>query len=184
MEKVTCVNCEAETTVNCKFCNHCGYQLLKPIRTHKTLKVPKKNLKKKYTKKTIGASVLGIVLFLVLYYASFQFFSPTYDEALGKMADDMNKICPMMVDADTRLDDVGILPGNIIQYNYTLINMDQARVNTLDLRNSMEPFITNAVKTDPDMQFQRDNKTTLNYHYRDKNGSYLFLLSITPDKYL
>lgn len=142
-----------------------------------------KGRKKNNQKKTIGATVLGVFMFIIFYYASYLFFTPNYDEALGKMADDMNQTCPMMVDANTRLDNVGILPGNIIQYNYTMINMDLEQVNTLELRNSMEPLITNAVKTDPEMQFQRKNKTTLNYHYRDKNGSYLFLVSVTPDKY-
>lgn len=182
MEKITCTNCEAESYANLKYCQECGFKLLK--QEVKKVTPSKPIPKKKNPKKTIGVTVLGVVVFMIFYYASYQFFTPTYDETLVKMADDMNQTCPMMVDADTRLDNVGILPGNIIQYNYTLINMEQARVNTLELRNSMEPRITNAVRTDPEMQFQRDNKTTLNYHYRDKNGSYLFLVSVTPDKYL
>lgn len=184
MEKVTCTHCEAENSIQFKFCQTCGYELPKPEIKNVTPAGPVKVQKKKTPKKTIGATVLGVMVFMIFYYASYQFFTPSYDEKLIQMADDMNETCPMMVDSDTRLDNVGILPGNVIQYNYTLINMEQAMVNTLELRNSMEPLITNAVKTDPEMQFQRKNKTTLNYHYRDKNGSYLFLVSVTPDKYL
>lgn len=183
MEKLKCSQCEEENSVSLNFCRECGYKLPKPAKKNVSPATKVKGVKKKNNKKTIGATVLGVLMFLVFYYATYLFFTPTYDEALGKMAHELNQTCPMMIDAETRLDNVGILPGNIIQYNYTMINMEQARVNTLELRNSMEPLINSAVKTDPELEFQRDNKTTMNYHYRDKNGSYLFLVSVTPDKY-
>ena len=51
------------------------------------------------------------------------------------------------------------------------------------MRNFLEPTIINSVKTTPQMEIQRKNKTTINFHYKDKNGVFLLLISVTPDKY-
>jgi hypothetical protein len=51
------------------------------------------------------------------------------------------------------------------------------------LKEYLEPNITNFVRTNPDMKFQRDNKVTINYYYKDKDGNYLFTISVTPGQY-
>lgn len=187
MEKVLCRNCETENSGRLKFCAACGHELLQVIMTKpmdKSQSVNKKRTAKKPIKRPLLTTLLTAAVFMGSFYAAYQYFQPSYEEAISQIASDMNKTCPAMIDPDTRLDHVGVLPGNIIQYNYTLINMEQAQVNTLELRNQMEPHITQAVKTSPEMKFQRKLKATLNYYYQDKNGSYLFLISVTPDKYL
>jgi hypothetical protein len=88
-----------------------------------------------------------------------------------------------MVDSETRLDNAISLPKNIFQYNYTLINVDKASVDTVEMRNFLEPTITNFVKTNPQMKFQRDHETTMNYYYKDKAGAFLITISVTPEKY-
>ena len=39
-------------------------------------------------------------------------------------AEEMNKMCPMTVDQDTRLDNVVVLSNKTIQYNYTWVNFE------------------------------------------------------------
>ena len=88
-----------------------------------------------------------------------------------------------MVDAETRLDNTVALPDNVFQYNYTLVNMEKSSIDTLAIKNFLVPTVINFVKTNPQMKYQRDHKTTLNYYYKDRAGLYLFLISITPDQY-
>jgi hypothetical protein len=88
-----------------------------------------------------------------------------------------------MVDAETRLDNAVSLPKKVFQYNYTLVNVEKETANTEEMQKFLEPNIVNLVKTNPQMKPMRDLKTTINYYYKDKDGTFLFLISLTPDNY-
>ncbi len=186
MSKTTCTHCGEENPVTSKFCASCGYALPKDVTAPALDSSEKEPSVKKRSKNTIPGTIVGVVVFFLSYFAVQHFFfnEPPFDRAMLKIAEEINKECPMMVDADTRLDNALVLPGNVFQYNYTVINAELENVNVQALREYLEPIITNAVSTDPQMQFQRDYKTTMNYNYKDKNGRHLFLISVTPDKYL
>ena len=49
--------------------------------------------------------------------------------------------------------------------------------------NELEPFITNSVKTNPDLQVYRDNKVTMAYYYQDMDSEFLTKIVVTPDEY-
>jgi hypothetical protein len=106
-----------------------------------------------------------------------------FEKTMIKAASDLNKTCPMMVDRETRLDNAIALPGNIFQYNYTLINMKKDSVDFVAMQNEMEPAILNGVKTSPDLKAYREHKITMAYNYVDKNGAFVFKILITPEKY-
>lgn len=88
-----------------------------------------------------------------------------------------------MVDQYTRLDNAVALPDNAFQYNYTLVDIIQSEVNLDTVRKYIEPGIINNVKTNPDLKIYRDNKTTMVYYYKDKNGVFVFKLAVTPKMY-
>lgn len=88
-----------------------------------------------------------------------------------------------MVDQDTRLDNTVALPDNAFQYNYTLVNLTKQDIDIKDFENYMVPQITNNVKTNPDLQVFRDNKVTMKYSYKDKNGEYITQISVSPNEY-
>ncbi len=88
-----------------------------------------------------------------------------------------------MVDKETRLDNAIALPNNIFQYNYTLINIDKSQIDEATVKNAMTPGLINNVKTNPELRLYREHKTTLAYNYRDKNGSFILKISVTPDLY-
>ena len=96
-----------------------------------------------------------------------------------KIASEINKTCPIILDKETRLDNTVAMPNNALQYNYTLINMEKETSDTTELKNYILPIVTNGIKTSPQMEFQRKNRTTLKYYYKDKNGKYLFHFVIT-----
>lgn len=111
------------------------------------------------------------------------FKNPELDRAMMQMAGELNKSCPVMIDSETRLDNTTSLPNNVFQYNYSLINLDKDSVNIEEAKTYLESTIATTVRTNPDMKYFRDNKTTINYSYKDRSGVFLFKISITPDKY-
>lgn len=185
MEKVKCTHCETDNPENYKYCSNCGYELQK-IKAENFDNTVQQPIRKKTDngKKTLGI-IVGIIAFGLSYFAVQQLFFkvPTLDKAMMEMASEINKTCPVMIDAETRLDNAISLPKNIFQYNYTILNIDKASTDTLEMRKYLEPTITNSIKTSPLMKFQRDNKMTINYYYKDKAGSFLLLISVTPEKY-
>jgi len=98
-------------------------------------------------------------------------------------ASEFNKMCPIMVDKETRLDNSMALPDNVFQYNYTLVNMEKNNINISELEEYIKPIILNTIKTNPDLKLFRDHKTTMSYDYKDKNSEHLFKLSFTADQY-
>jgi hypothetical protein len=85
----------------------------------------------------------------------------------------------MMIDKETQFD----MPGKVFQYNYTLVNVVKGTVDTLGIKNYIIPRATSNIKTSPDLKYQRENKISLKYYYKDKNGDYLFSFALTPDQY-
>jgi hypothetical protein len=134
--------------------------------------------------KNIKNIVRVIAVFLLIFAVQKIFFKNySIDKEMMAAASEINKSCPVMVDSETRLDNSIALPNNVFQYNYTLVNVEKGNVDTVSMKNYLEPNITNFVKSSPQMQYQRDNKCILNYCYKDKRGLYLFLITVTPDMY-
>lgn len=185
MEKITCTHCGTENTTNHKYCFNCGFELPKVQTAVPDIAAQQPVKGRKGKTKNLTGVIVGIVAFALAFYGSQRLFfkTPELDEAMMKMASEINKSCPLMIDADTRLDNTVALPENIFQYYYTLVNVEKATADTLSMKSYLEESITNQVRTNPQMKFQRDHQTTLNYYYKDKDGSFLFLISVTPEKY-
>ncbi len=69
--------------------------------------------KKSYT--WIGLAV-GMTIFFTI--KSLLFTSLTIDKKNMMIASEINKTCPIMVDSETRLDNLIAQPENILAYNY------------------------------------------------------------------
>ena len=145
---------------------------------------PKKSKSAKYW---IGFIVLFALFYVVGQFGgeklSELFLKSSIDKVLMAAASEINESCPVMIDNATRLDNAIALPGKIFQYNYTLVNTLKDSINIEEIRNYLEPTIINFVKTSPDMKTMRDNKTTINYYYKDKSGKYLLTISVEPKLY-
>lgn len=140
----------------------------------------KQGEKKQKTIKTLVGLVIGLGVMLIVQQVIFK---PSIDKVMLNVAMQMNESCPMMVDDETRLDNVVAMPGNIFQYNYTLIHVEKASADIDELTSYLQTSITNDVKTNPDLQIYRDNQTTMTYNYRDKNGKSLTVISVAPEDY-
>lgn len=185
MEKVICSKCGADNPTKAKYCLNCGYELPR-IQAEVIQSIePQKVISGTEKKKIYIGVIVGIVFFSVSYFGVQQLFSKSasIDKNMMHVASEINKSCPIMVDSETRLDNSIAIPGEVFQYNYTLVNLEKSKADTASIKNYLEHNIINMVKSSPQMQYQRDHKWTLNYYYKDKDGQYLFLIRITPDKY-
>ena len=132
-------------------------------------------------KKIIAAIVGFVVIFLIF---QFYFTSTTLiDKQLSKMASEINESCPMMVDAETQMDNTVALPEKTIQYNYTLIKIDKDEIDIDIVRETLRPSILNIIRTDPGMKTLTDIDVTFIYNYRDKNSEHILKFTFTPDEY-
>ena len=127
--------------------------------------------------------VAGIAIVIAGIFCYVKFSSPLSEKMLTALAAQVNKSCPTMIDDETRLDNVVLLPDNVFQYNYTLVNLEKAAVNLDEMKSMLHPVIEEFVKTSPEMQFQRKYETTVNYSYKDKDGQPLMTITIRPDQY-
>lgn len=140
----------------------------------------KQREKKQRTIKTLVGLVIGLGVMLIVQQVIFK---PSIDRIMLDVAVEMNKACPMMVDSEKRLDNAVAMPGNIFQYNYTLVHIEKESANIDELTNQLESSIVNDIKSNPDLQMYRDNHTTMAYNYRDKYGKPLATISVSPEDY-
>jgi hypothetical protein len=134
-------------------------------------------------KKMTNGRIITIAsaLFIGLFFQ--QCATPSFDKAMMQAASELNKTCPIMIDKETRLDNALALPGNVFQYNYTLVNAIKDSIDIASFEEYMKPLITNMVKTNPDLKLYRDNEVTMTYYYKDMNGVFIAKISITKDLY-
>ena len=109
--------------------------------------------------------------------------TPCFDSQLIKVANEINKNCPFMVDEHTRLDNAMGGPGKSFAYFYTLVNHEAAELDIQSIKGNLRPFLINMVRTSEDMKSFRENKISLKYSYRDKSGVFLFSILINPEDY-
>jgi hypothetical protein len=139
----------------------------------------------KSKKKMSATAIIGMVIGIITIALVQQFFfkAPTYEESMKRAAAELNKSAPTAVDEETRFDSAEVLPNNVFQYNYTLVNLvkDSIDVNVLD--ENLRSSIVSSVKTNPSLKLNRKQGTTFIYSYKDKNGELLLNIEVTPDLY-
>ena len=185
MGYLICTECGGENKTNAKYCNRCGYELSKPKPETTETPIQQEKSSRFDSWKKISGSIVGIILFGLSYFAVQQIFfkPPSFDKVMMQAASELNKTCPVMIDQYTRLDNALALPGNSLQYNYTLVDLTKAEVNLDTVKKYLEPSIINNIKTNPDMKMYRENKTQMIYYYKDKNGEFVYKFVVTPDMY-
>jgi hypothetical protein len=131
------------------------------------------------------ASLLGLIAGALLVWGATYYINPppSFDKQLVTMANEINKTCPIVVDEDTRLDNVMALPGKTVQYNLTILAEVTDEIDTAAFKEIMLPTQLNMIKTNPGMKTFRDNDVTLVYSYSDNKGNYLLREVITPEMY-
>jgi ribosomal protein L37E len=179
-----CDNCGTNNNENSKYCTNCGYELPKKtvIENLETEAPTKQKGNRKQVQTYLGIAFGLLVMFAIQHFV-FNAGKPNIDQLLTKFASEINKSCPINIDAETRLDNAVALPNKTFLYNYTLVNIEKENVDTLQIKSSLVPKIVNFVKTSPQMKDIKAEKVTFIYYYKDKNSVYLFQVPVTHQQY-
>ena len=130
--------------------------------------------------------IFGAILFCAMIFIAVQvlfFKTASPDKTVLKFSKELNKTCPTMVDAETRLDKVDALADNSLRFNYTLIYRDKDSLAISNLKKFMEPVILNKIKTSPALSRYLNKNLTWIYSYNDKNGDFIFKITYTPEQF-
>jgi hypothetical protein len=130
--------------------------------------------------------IFGAILFCAMIFIAVQvlfFKTASPDKAVLKFSKELNKTCPTMVDAETRLDKVDALADNSLRFNYTLIYREKDSLAIGNLKKFMEPVIMNKIKTSPALSRYLNKNLTWVYSYNDKNGDFIFKITYTPEQF-
>ena len=129
--------------------------------------------------------VVQVVIFVVAF--AIAFFGTKYvmssfkssDSELEKAVVKMNKGCPKVIDAETRLDRASTF-DNTLQYHYSWFNFSEGDPN-LEME-EVEKRIRNSAQenfdSNPGMKRLREKNVSLKYSYKDKTGKDLFDFTI------
>jgi hypothetical protein len=105
------------------------------------------------------------------------------DKNLVEAANKLNKVLPIMMDSETRLDSTMAFPGKEFVYFISLINYTIDEIDIELFEEDMKPNLINNAKTNSSMKTFRDNNVTLSYVYRDKNMNEITRIKIAPEDY-
>ena len=96
-----------------------------------------------------------------------------------------NAKCPMMLDKETRLDNIVCLDKSVA-YNYTLVNTLKSNLTDEDIlyfKITQAKLMNNFVKTNPNMSYIKQFNLRLDYNYSDKDQKFITTVSTTPKEY-
>lgn len=98
---------------------------------------------------------------------------------LLKIASEINKDLPMMVDKETMLINVGAQNDALI-YNYILVNYTSAEVDEYQFLTTMGHRLTNSVCSYPQTKELLNNGISLHYYYNGNDSIFIGKVIISP----
>ena len=96
-----------------------------------------------------------------------------------------NAKCPMMIDKETRLDNIVCLDKSVA-YNFTLVNTLKSNLtdeDILDFKTKQAKLMNNLVKTNPNMSYIKQFNLRLDYLYSDNQKNFITMVSTSPNEY-
>ncbi|MCU0360470.1 MAG: hypothetical protein MUF75_07090 [Bacteroidia bacterium] len=95
----------------------------------------------------------------------------------------INKSCPKLLDEETQLEKVVFVKPSLIIYNYLLVNLSLANVDTAQFRMALWPGILSGIRVDEGLSDLRERKMNFEYRYYDKNKKLIYTFKIGPGDY-
>lgn len=99
------------------------------------------------------------------------------DEALQRLANQMNRGMPRTIDNQFRLDRVTAEPGSELVYHYTLLGRSAAAVPPDVLNTRMAPAVRERLCVDPHMKKLLKSGAAVGFSYRGNDGGEIGKLS-------
>jgi hypothetical protein len=105
---------------------------------------------------------------------------PRSVEFLGKLAQEINRSVPVMIDQETELMPVTAAAGTLI-YNYRLVNYSATQVDSQKFREGAQKQLSQTACTRPETREDFLKKgVTLRYSYFDKDRQHIATIDVTP----
>ncbi|WP_163216973.1 hypothetical protein [Bacteroides sp. 224] len=144
----------------------------------------RKTLNSLSKKQKIALIVFSAIGFVVAYSLSSSLFSTSVEDEIGKIAVEMSKSCPKMMDEFTRLDSV-VSPKNSrnIKYCYTLSGINEDSLDLNAVHSNLREVIITGIKTSKDMKYLKKHDVVFDYLYFGKNKKKLMEIKILPTEY-
>ena len=104
-------------------------------------------------------------------------------EFLNQLVAEVDKKLPVVVDADDRMDKVEVGTGNVLIYDYTLPRISKSQLGNLPaVQKTVRQALVENYKTSTTVQMQalRLRRVELDYRYKDKNGDFVFEITVSP----
>lgn len=98
-------------------------------------------------------------------------------EVLKAAADEVNKQAGSMIDKDTRLDSASGV-NNTLRYNYTMVNVAAAEVDSQQFSNIIKPMLVGS--TCQQMKIFYSNGVKVVFSYKGKGGKSISTVTISP----
>lgn len=127
--------------------------------------------------------LLALVSLLVGLFFSQCTSSDSIDKKALKVVSQFNSKCPMMIDAETRMDGIEIKGTNTILYKYTLINLMVENVDTTKFNLALRPGIISTIKTNTELAELKRINSSFEYFYKDRDNKFIYSFLITPNDY-
>jgi len=130
-----------------------------------------------------SVALMGAMGCMVLLTSCKEKEAPVTLTPVEQFAAKINFKCPFMVDSDTRMDSVHILPDSTFQYNYTLVNQVRDRIDIGGLTAFIGAQLQETVQHSSTMKFHRDHELRMIFYYRDRNGDFVTQIIMEPENY-
>lgn len=131
-----------------------------------------------------------IIVTVVVFYAvgaaiKFIFRQPemSLNDELMKVSSEINKRTPLVVDSMTTLDNVIALPGDKLQYTYTITTLSKDNIDTVILIANAKKNMQETFKSNPQAAYFKENKIDIIINYLDKDGKYVCRALISHNDY-
>jgi hypothetical protein len=102
------------------------------------------------------------------------------DEILTEASTMLNQDLPMKIDQDTQWDSTFVGPGQMMNYNYTLLNYSLDQLDANKFASEIRPFVDNLLCEDPGTLVLRENDIAVGVNVYDKTHNLVSRITVAP----
>ena len=135
-------------------------------------------------KKSLVWIAVGAIAGYLVFWGAPQFFQekvdPRSEERLSKIAAEINRSVPVMIDKETELMPVEGHEGMLI-YNYRLVSYEASKLNHAKFAAGAKQRVAQGACNQPELREEYLRKgVTLRYSYFDKDKQHIATVDVTP----
>jgi len=105
------------------------------------------------------------------------------DKQLANTAIEINKSMPKMAGEHVQIDRAVAMPGKVLEYDYTLVDIDVAHMDVPRFEQAFKPNLLEKIKTAPELAPLRELGVTFAFSIQDKNGRKVGRYEFGPKDY-